>query len=79
METIKEDLIYWGFGYSTSDNQLKKNSHSTLLAFSIQDMEERIKKRLTSKSKQYKQDNIFEIWSCTKNEEDFKLIATYKR
>ena len=79
MENINEELIYWGMSYRSKEDQLKKNQKLTILKFSLLEIQEKVKEVLLSKSNKYKYDNIIEIWTSTKDQENWKLISTHHR
>jgi hypothetical protein len=79
MENINEKLFYWGKVFNSEEDQLKGNEQFIILRSSLLEVEERVKKILSSKANRYKKDNIIEIWSSTKDLKNYKLISTHKR
>lgn len=79
MEKINDELLYWGKCFNSEEDRLKGNEQLTILKWSLLEIEERVKKNLSSKANRYKKESIIEIWSSTKDQEDWKLISTHKR
>lgn len=79
MENINEELIYWGKSFKSEEDRLKGIEQMIIIKWSLVEIQEKVKEILSSKSNKYKVDNIIEIWTSNKNQENWKLISSHKR